>query len=86
MAICWLTPWWAVNVTASHQAVTVTGSHQAVTVTGSHHAVTVTAVLKEFFWELVMLIYGNLSCLKNWKISSDEIVELTSRFLNGCDF
>ena len=42
--------------------------------------------LKDFFWELFMLIYGNL----NWKISSDEIIELTFRFLTRwlvfCEF
>ena len=27
--------------------------------------------------------YGNLICIKNWKISLNEIIELTSRFLNG---
>ena len=39
--------------------------------------------LKDFLWELIALIYGNLICLKNWEISSDKIIELTLRFLNG---
>ena len=39
--------------------------------------------MKDFFRELITLIYGNLICLKNWKISLDGIIELTSRFLNG---
>ena len=36
------------------------------------------SMLKGFFWKLITLIYGNLICLKNWKISLDEIIKLTS--------
>ena len=42
--------------------------------------------VKDFFWELFMLIYGNLIYLKNWKISSDKILKLTFRFFTGCWF
>ena len=40
-------------------------------------------VMKDFFWDLIMIIYGNLICIKKWKISLDEIIELTFRFSNG---
>ena len=40
-------------------------------------------VLKDYFWELVMLIYGNLTYLKNREISLDEIFNLNFRFLTG---
>ena len=40
-------------------------------------------ILKDFFWELNLLIYGNLTYLKNWKISSEKILKLTYRFLTG---
>ena len=36
-------------------------------------------LLKDFFWELVMLISGNLTCLNNREISLDEILKKTSR-------
>ena len=39
--------------------------------------------LKDFFWELVMLIYGNLTYLYNQEISLDEILKMKSRFLTG---
>ena len=42
--------------------------------------------LKDFFWELVMLIYGNFTNLNNQEISSDEILKMTSRFLTGSSF
>ena len=41
------------------------------------NTLSVNTFLKDFFCELFMLIYGNLICLKNWKISSDEIIKLT---------
>ena len=44
------------------------------------------ARVKDFFWELIMLIYGNLTYLNNWKISLDKIIKLTFRFLTGCWF
>ena len=33
--------------------------------------------MKDFFWELIMLVYGDLTDLKNWKISLDKIIKLT---------
>ena len=42
--------------------------------------------VKDFFWELVMLIYGNLTNLNKQEISSDEILKMTSRFLTGSGF
>ena len=45
-----------------------------------------TTNIKDFFWELVMLIYGNLTYLDNREISSDEILKMTSRFLTGLRF
>ena len=38
------------------------------------------------FLKTIMLIYGNLISLKNWKISSDKIVKLTFRYLTGSWF
>ena len=46
----------------------------------------VISLMKDFFWELFMLIYGNLIYLKNWKISSDKILKQSFRFLKGCWF
>ena len=37
------------------------------------HAQMMSHNLKDFFWELVMLICGYLTYLNNWEISSDEI-------------
>ena len=42
--------------------------------------------MKDFFWELVMLIYGNLIYFNNQEISLDEILKMTSRFLKGSWF
>ena len=39
--------------------------------------------VKYFFWDLVMLIYGNLTYLNNREISLSEILKMTSRFLTG---
>ena len=39
--------------------------------------------MKDFFWELVMLIYVYLIYLNNLEISSFEILKVTSRFLIG---
>ena len=49
----------------------------------SRKANSIVTFLKDFFWELVMLIYGNLTYLNNREISSDEILKMTSRFLTG---
>ena len=45
--------------------------------------------MKDFFWELIMLIYGNLTYLKNQKTSFDKINKLTFRFkmaVGFCEF
>ena len=39
--------------------------------------------LKDFFWELVMLIYCYLIYLNNIEISLSEILKITFRFLIG---
>ena len=45
--------------------------------------------LKDFFGELFMLIYGNLTYLENQKTSSDKNIKLTFRFkmaVGFCEF
>ena len=37
--------------------------------------------VKDFLWELVGLIFGNLFYLNNREISSFEVLKVTSRFL-----
>ena len=39
--------------------------------------------MKDFFLELVILIYGNLTYLNNREISLDGVLNMTSRFLTG---
>ena len=38
--------------------------------------------MKDFFWEIVMIIYGNLTCLEN-KNSTNKFMKLTSRLLTN---
>ena len=46
-------------------------------------------IMKDFFWKLIMLIFSNLTYVKNKKTSLDKIIKLTFRFkmaVGFCEF